>query len=139
MDALSALGLDSSHGPLMLINAPDSVLAAAAAMKPRPSFASTLQVGEPTPRIAWWTERRLLDAATLSRLYWMVQTAAGEAWLIFDPTDEDALTVAEVRAAVDASPLEVQEETALADGEVALHVAPRAPSRAASSPDEAAR
>jgi len=110
----------------MLINAPDSVLAAAAAMKPRPSFASTLQVSEPTPRIAWWTERRLLDPATLSRLHWMVQSAAGEAWLIFDPTDDESLTTAEVRTALNASPFEVLDEIALGDGEVSLHVAPRA-------------
>jgi hypothetical protein len=125
MDALSALGLDSSHGPLMLINAPDSVLTAAAAMKPRPSFASTLQVGEPTPRIAWWTERRLLDAATLSRLHWMVETAAGEAWLIFDPADEEGLTAEEVRSALASSAFETRDEVALADGEVAMHIAPR--------------
>jgi len=125
MDALSVLGLDSSEGPLMLINAPDSVLAAAAAMKPRPSFASTLQVGEPTPRIAWWTERRLLDAATLSRLHWMVQTAAGEAWLIFDPFDDEGLTVGEVRSALAETAFEMMDEVPLTDGEVAIHVAPR--------------
>ena len=125
MDALSVLGLDSSEGPLMLINAPDSVLAAAAAMKPRPSFASTLQVGEPTARIAWWTERRLLDAATLSRLHWMVQTAAGEAWLIFDPSDDEGLTVGEVRSALAETAFEMVDEVPLTDGEVAIHVAPR--------------
>ncbi|WP_343391536.1 hypothetical protein [Candidatus Amarobacter glycogenicus] len=37
MGALSDLGLTTRDGPIMIVAAPDSVLAEAGAMKPRPS------------------------------------------------------------------------------------------------------
>jgi hypothetical protein len=106
----------------MLISPPDSVLAEAGAMKPRPSIASTLAVAEPTLRIAWWPERRHLIPGTLSRLRWMVETAGGRAWLIFDPTDDDALTVDEVRTAAEAAGFSAAREVPLDPGDIALEL-----------------
>ena len=124
MTTLSTLGLDSSSTRLMLVSAPDSVLAEAGAMKPRPSFASTLQVAEPTARMAWWPERRLLDAATVSRFAWMLRTASGEGWIIVDPAEEEALGEDDVREALTGTDLLAGESRPLATGEIALHVTP---------------
>lgn len=49
MGALADLGLSTSDGPIMLVSAPDSVLAEASRMKPRPAFASSILTAEPTP------------------------------------------------------------------------------------------
>jgi hypothetical protein len=122
MAALAELGLDTAGEALMLVGAPDDVVAEAGSLKPRPSLASTIQVAEPTPRLAWWPERRLLAPGSLSHLRWMLQAARGRAWLVFDPADEEALTVAEVRAALHEAALHVTDERQLTSGDVALAV-----------------
>ena len=122
MATLSTLGLDAADTNLLLVNAPDSVLAEAGAMTPRPGFASTLQTSRPAQWIAWWPERRLLDAATLGRLAWMLSSVNGKAWIIVDPTEEEALTAGEVETALANSPLQSTEQRPLATGEVALLV-----------------
>ena len=91
MGALTDLGLDTTDGAIMCVAAPDSVLAEAGAMKPRPSFASTLLTAEPTARLVWWPERRYLEPQTLSRLKWLIETARGQAWLILDEQDSHEL------------------------------------------------
>lgn len=119
---LAELGLNADDGPIMLIAPPDDVLAEAGRMKPRPSVASTLQVAEPTRRIAWWAERRLLNPGSLSRLRWMIPIAGGEAWLIFDPADDEPLTVEEVRASLRDTGLAVGDERTLSSGDIALRL-----------------
>lgn len=118
---LADLGLSTADGALILFAPPDSVLAEAGGMKPRPSIASSLNTGEPCRRIAWWPQQATLTAANLSRLRWMVETAQGRAWLIFDPTDEDGPAAEDVRAAVATAGFTVASERADA-GEVAIEV-----------------
>lgn len=121
MGTLTELGLNEGAGQLSLVNAPDTVLAEAGAMKPRPAFASTLSVAQPRPRIAWWPERRLLAPAPLSRLAWLLVSAQGRAWLVFDPEDGgECLTAAEVRAALETAGLRVVAQRRLGTGELAL-------------------
>jgi hypothetical protein len=119
---LAELGLNTADGPIMLISPPDDVLAEAGRMKPRPSVASTLQVAEPTARMAWWAERRLLNPGSLSRFRWMLSAASGEAWLLFDPHEEDALSAAEVRSSLEETGLSATEERTLGSGDVALRL-----------------
>lgn len=107
----------------MLISPPDSVLAEAGRMSPRPSIASTLQVGEPTQRIAWWVERRLLNPGSLSRFNWMLETAGGHGWLIFDPEDE-GLSLDDVHQALAPTNLRWEAEFRLPSGDIAVPVAP---------------
>ena len=85
----------------MCVGAPDSVLAEAASMKPRPSFASSLLTAEPTARLLWWPERAHLQATMMARLKWLVQVAAGQAWLIIDPREEESPTEDAVREAAE--------------------------------------
>ena len=98
MGTLAALGLETA-GPLMLIAPPDSVLAEAGRLKPRPAVASSIMTAEPTARIAWWPDLRTLAPATLGRLRWMIEAAGAEAWLVLDhseglPSAEEAIALA---------------------------------------------
>lgn len=108
----------------MVVSAPDSVLAEASLMKPRPSFASTLLTAEPSPRIIWWPERRHLDGGTLSRLGWMLKAASGEAWLVVDPAEDESPSTAEVTDALPPAGLTLRGEQAIGRGEIAIRVAP---------------
>jgi hypothetical protein len=119
MGVLSELGFDRDDKRGMLIDPPDHVLAEAGALKPRPTIASNLMTAEPAARVAWWPERSNLSEATVSRLHWMVSAAQGEAWLVYDP-DEDEVTADELDAAVDRSAFSMGERTTLSSGEVAL-------------------
>ncbi len=124
MTVLAELGLATSQeSKLLLIAPPDAVLAEAGRMKPRPLIASTLSVARPTPQVAWWSERRLLDPATLSRFNWMLQVAQGKGWIVVDP-DEEGITGEELREAVGRSALRPGEERQLSNGEIALEVLP---------------
>lgn len=123
MGALTDLGLTTDDGSIMVISAPDSVLAEAGAMKPRPSFASTLLTAEPASRIVWWPEKRHLDAGTLQRLAWMVDSGSGTAWLVIDPAEDESPAGEELRAALQTAGMTVAEERAIGRGEVALRVA----------------
>lgn len=123
---MASLGLAEAEGRVMLISPPDTVLAEAGRMSPRPSIASTLQVGEPTANIAWWLERRFLAPALLSRFYWMLQSAAGTGWIIFDPEDDEPLTVDELRAALAPTELTPGASIVLPNGDIALRVVPAA-------------
>jgi hypothetical protein len=122
MGALTDLGLTTDDGSIMVISAPDSVLAEAGAMKPRPSFASTLLTAEPASRIVWWPEKRYLDGGTLRRLAWMAGSAGGVAWLVIDPDEEESPGGDELRMALGAAGMAVAEERAIGRGEVALRV-----------------
>ena len=123
---LASLGFDAGEDRVMLVEPPDSVLAEAAAIEPRPSVASSLKVAEPALRIAWWPQRSDLTAASLSRLAWMV-TAGGEvaeAWLVLDD-DDDSPTLDEVTAALEGSQLHSGSECELGDGVIAVKVTSR--------------
>ena len=122
MPTLEALGLSTTQERVMLIGAPESVLKEAGKLKPRPSFASTLQVAEPTARMAWWPQRRLLNPRTLSRLGWMLSSARGEAWIVVHPADGEGLRADDVKAALMGTSLRAQEELVLDTGEVAVRV-----------------
>src|SRR5690606_24355074 len=93
-------------------------------LSPRPSFAPSLSHAEPSPRIAWWPERERLDAASLSRFHWMLQTAGGEGWLLTDPADDDPLSIVELRAALAGTRLRADAERTLDGGMVALRCLP---------------
>jgi hypothetical protein len=123
MGVLSDLGFDRDDERRgMLIDPPDHVLAEAGALKPRPTIASSLQTAEPAMLVAWWPERGRLDEASVSRLHWMVSAAQGEAWLVFDPDDEDTVTGEEIRQAISDSAFQQEGELALSSGEVAVQV-----------------
>lgn len=124
MGALADLGLSTADGPIMLVSPPDSVLAEASRMKPRPAFASTILTAEPTSRILWWPERAHLDPAVLSRLAWMISVARGEAWLILDPAEPESPAAAEILPLLPRAALELIAERPLGRGEIALHVRP---------------
>ena len=122
MGALSDLGLSTEDGGILLISAPDSVLAEAGAMKPRPAFVSNLLTAHPAARIVWWPERQHLEPGTMRRLGWMVSNAPGEAWLVVDPKEEESPSAAEVRTALEGTGLEFVEEVEIGRGEVAVRV-----------------
>jgi hypothetical protein len=122
MGALTDLGLTTDDGSIMVISAPDSVLAESGAMKPRPSFASTLLTAEPASRIVWWPEKRYLDGGTLQRLAWMVEAGTAVAWLVIDPGEEESPAGGELRAAIRGAGMVVEEERAIGRGELALRV-----------------
>ena len=107
MAALTALGLDRSEGTLVCVAAPDSVLGEAAAMKPRPAFASSLLTASPASRILWWPGRSHLTETMLARLRWLLETSAGEAWVLLDAGDDDAPTLAELRSALTAGGFQI--------------------------------
>lgn len=123
MGALTDLGLTTADGSIMVISAPDSVLAEAGVMKPRPSFASTLLTAEPAARIVWWPEKGHMEAGTLRRLAWLVEAGGGSAWLILDPGEEESPGAAELRAALAGAGMSIAEERAIGRGEVAFRVA----------------
>lgn len=122
MGALSDLGLTTSDGPIMVVAAPDSVLAEAGAMKPRPSFASTLVTAKPTARLVWWPERRHLEAQTLGRLRWLLEVSGGGVWLVLDESEEESPSEIELRAILEAVGLRAGASVALGRGEVAVPV-----------------
>ena len=122
MGALSDLGLTTSDGPIMVVAAPDSVLAEAGAMKPRPSFASTLVTAKPTARLVWWPERRHLEAQTLGRLRWLLEVSGGGVWLVPGGSEEGAPSGIELRAIPGAVGLRAGASVALGRGEVAVPV-----------------
>lgn len=124
MGALSDLGLSTEDGGILLISAPDSVLAEAGAMKPRPAFVSNLLTAHPAPRIVWWPERQHLEPGTMRRLGWMVNNAPGEAWLVVDPAEEESPSAEQVRAALHDTGLQFVDETPIGRGEIALRVRP---------------
>ena len=122
MGALTDLGLDTTDGAIMCVAAPDSVLAEAGAMKPRPSFASTLLTAEPTARLVWWPERRYLEPQTLSRLKWLIETTRGQAWLILDAAEEESPSEEELLAALEDAGLSAASGRPMGRGEVAVPV-----------------
>jgi hypothetical protein len=122
MGALTDLGLDTIDGAIMCVAAPDSVLAEAGAMKPRPSFASTLLTAEPTARLVWWPERRYLEPQTLARLKWLIETARGQAWLILDDAEEESPSEAELRTALAEAGLSAGAGSAIGRGELSISV-----------------
>ncbi len=122
MGVLTELGFGPEIARTMLIDPPDYVLAEASTLKPRPSIASSVMTAEPASLVAWWPDRARLDQSAVSRLHWMVSNASGEAWLVFDPDDEDLVTAGEIRAAAEQSQFEPGEELTLSSGEVALHL-----------------
>lgn len=124
MGALADLGLNTTDGGILLVCAPDSVLAEAGAMKPRPAFVSNLLTAHPASRIVWWPERAHLASGTMQRLAWMVTNAPGEAWLVIDAGEEESPSSEEVRAALEGTGLAFVEETAIGRGEVAIKVRP---------------
>lgn len=128
MATLAELGLREASPGILLVGAPDAVLAEAGRMKPRPSSASTLQTAEPTARILWWPARSLMQPAHVSRLRWMIEMARGEAWVVVDPEDEESATADEVLAALAAIGMPVTGQQALSSGETAIHI------RAANAP-----
>jgi hypothetical protein len=124
MSLLEELGLTNQSG-LMLIAPPDSVLAEAGRLSPRPSVAPSLRHAEPSQCIVWWPEPGFLTPEALSRLHWMVSIGQGVAWLVSDARDEDSVTVEDLRAALDGTSLAVHDERSLADGGTALRCTPR--------------
>jgi hypothetical protein len=123
MSLLDELGLTNQPG-LMLIGPPDSVLAEAGRLSPRPSVAPSLRHAEPSAHIVWWPEQALLTPEALSRLHWMVSIGQGDAWLVSDPRDEDSATVEDLRTALDGTRLTIAEERQLDEGSTALRCTP---------------
>lgn len=120
MGALAELGLTTGDGPIMLIAPPDGALAEAGRMKPRPAVASTLLTAEPTPRILWWPETAELQPGLLSRLHWLLTSAAGEAWLILDGDEPAAALPGDLRSAR----FDLLETRPIGRGETALRIRP---------------
>ncbi|GAB4330206.1 MAG: hypothetical protein Kow0010_15100 [Dehalococcoidia bacterium] len=122
MGILTDLGLAGSGQRILLVAPPDSVLAEASLVKPRPAVASTLQVASPSPHIVWWPERRLLEPGQLSRLAWLLDASHGDAWLVID--EDDDVTAAEVHDALGPAGLAVADERA-AGTATAIRVSPQ--------------
>jgi hypothetical protein len=122
MGALTDLNLNTRDGAIMCVAAPDSVLAEAAAMKPRPSFASTLLTAEPTARLLWWPELQHLEQQTLTRLKWLIETAAGEAWLILDSAEPESPKESATTESLAEVGLNVATSTRLGRNEIALSI-----------------
>ncbi|MEO8541175.1 MAG: hypothetical protein ABI577_15645, partial [bacterium] len=119
MGVFSELGLHAPDGPIMCVAAPDSVLAEASLMKPRPSFASTLLTAEPTARLVWWPEVVHLEDRFMARLQWLLATSGGKAWLVIDPRDEDAPLSSALVEALQRSGLVVGDAVTINSGESA--------------------
>jgi hypothetical protein len=124
MGALTTLGLNTRDGPIMIVAAPDSVLAEAGAMKPRPSFASTLLTAEPAARLVWWPERCHLDSQTLARLHWLISGGGGQAWLLLDAGEEESPSEADLLSALKGAGLASGPPRDVGAGERAFPVAP---------------
>jgi len=122
MGALTALGLNTAEGAIMCVSAPDSVLAEAGLMKPRPSFASTLLTAEPTARMVWWPEKRHMDRQTLGRLKWMLEVGGGLAWLVVDADEEESPSEDELATALAAVGLSPGSGVELGRGETAIAI-----------------
>jgi hypothetical protein len=119
MAILKDLGLDGLRGPLMLIAPPDSALAEAGAMKPRPSFASSMLTAEPAAVIVWWPEAEALTETAWARLRWFLASDAGYALVVIDPR-EGLPPPDEVSALARAAGLRETARHTLAAGEAAL-------------------
>jgi hypothetical protein len=87
MPILQDLGLEGLGASLMLIAPPDSALAEAGAMKPRPSFATNMLTAEPAAVIAWWPEAEALTDTAWARLQWFLASAEGYALVVVDPRE----------------------------------------------------
>ncbi len=122
MGALADLGLDTAGGAIMCVAAPDSVLAEAGAMKPRPSFASTLVTAEPTARLVWWPEREYLEPQAFARLRWLLETSRGPGWLVLDDGEEESPSEAELRPLLEGAGLRVVGSKPIGRAEVAVEV-----------------
>lgn len=123
MGTLAELQLSTDDAPIMLIAPSDEALAEAAAMRPRPSVASSLLVAEPTARIVWWAARDDLTPGDIERFRWMVTAVQGaEAWVVLDPEDTPPITASEFGALLDGSGLRADGERTLASGETAVRV-----------------
>lgn len=120
MALLAELGIDTNETTTLLVNAPDYVLADVAALKPRPSFASSLLTAEPTRRIIWWPERSYLTTPMISRLRWMLEIAQGEAWLMYDPEDPETVTPAEIVDTLATLNFVSTREVTMGNGDVAM-------------------
>jgi hypothetical protein len=126
MALLAELGLAGQTG-VLLVSAPDSVLAEAARSSPRPSFVSSLRTAHPAPHIVWWPDREMLTPEALSRLHWMLQVGEGQAWLVTDPNDDDSPGPGALQAASAGTNLHVDEGRQLTDGSTAHRcIAPQA-------------
>jgi hypothetical protein len=55
----------------------------------------------------------------------MLSSVNGEAWIIVDPSEDELLTAAEVKAALTNTALETTEQRSLSTGEVAIRVTAR--------------
>lgn len=127
MGALADLGLSTADGAIMCVSAPDSVLAEAGAMSPRPSFASTLLTAEPTARLVWWPERQHLTTQTFERLRWLLEMSQGVAWLVLDAGEDESPAEADLRPLLDAAGLRVATVEAIGRREVAVRLGPGEP------------
>lgn len=122
MGALTDLRLNTTDGPITCIAAPDSVLAEAGNMKPRPSFAPNLLTAEPTARILWWPERQHLDSHAFTRLRWLIETAGAETWLVLDSEEPESPAAAELASGLASAGLAAGEPTKLGRTECAISV-----------------
>ena len=122
MGALTDLHLNTTDGPITCVAAPDSVLAEASAMKPRPSFAPNLLTAEPTARLLWWPERQHLEPRTFTRLKWLIEAARGEAWLILDAGEPESPTEAELTKALSRVGLAIENSRAVGGQETAIRL-----------------
>jgi hypothetical protein len=108
----------------MCVSAPDSVLAEAGAMRPRPSFASSLLTAEPTARLLWWPERAELSGQMLTRLKWLLEVSRGEAWLMLDDSDEESLSATELAQLFEETGIAVGPAVRLESHELAHRITP---------------
>ncbi|MGB4863049.1 MAG: hypothetical protein WBO97_11360 [Tepidiformaceae bacterium] len=122
MGALTDLHLNTTDGPITCVAAPDSVLAEASAMKPRPSFAPNLLTAEPTARLLWWPERQHLEPHTFTRLKWLIETAGGETWLVLDSEEPESPAAAELASGLASAGLAAGEAIKLGRTEFAVSV-----------------
>ena len=125
MSLLNDLGLTDGAGSLLLASAPDALLSEAGRLKPRPTFASGLMTAEPADRIVWWPNERTLSAGALSRLRWMLASAGGEGWLVFDAEDQPPAEP-ELASLLAVAALALIERLPFPDGECAYRVRPLA-------------
>ena len=79
--------LGAAPGSLLLVSPPDTALAEAAGLKPRPSIVSGMRTAEPAACIVWWPEAEDLTEVALARLRWLLENSRGLAWVIIDPAE----------------------------------------------------